>query len=50
MKLEGIHHVTAITGDAPGNMDFYTGMLGLRLVIAREMLKEQRAPLREGIA
>ncbi|HEY8704933.1 MAG TPA: VOC family protein [Gaiellaceae bacterium] len=32
MKLEGIHHVTAITGDAPGNVDFYTGVLGLRLV------------------
>ena len=24
MRLEGIHHVTAITGDAPGNVDFYT--------------------------
>jgi len=23
MKLEGIHHVTAITGDAPRNVDFY---------------------------
>jgi glyoxalase family protein len=32
MKLEGIHHVTAITGDAPGNVDFYAGLLGLRLV------------------
>jgi glyoxalase family protein len=32
MKLEGIHHVTCITGDAPGNVDYYTGMLGLRLV------------------
>jgi glyoxalase family protein len=32
MKLEGIHHVTAITGDAPGNVDFYTRVLGLRLV------------------
>ena len=32
MKLEGIHHVTCITGDAPGNVDFYTGVLGLRLV------------------
>ncbi|MDP9068250.1 MAG: VOC family protein [Actinomycetota bacterium] len=32
MKLEGIHHVTAITGDAPGNVDFYAGVLGLRLV------------------
>ena len=32
MKLEGIHHVTAITGDAPQNVDFYTRVLGLRLV------------------
>jgi glyoxalase family protein len=32
MKLEGIHHITAITGDAPGNVDFYVRVLGLRLV------------------
>jgi glyoxalase family protein len=32
MQLEGIHHVTAITGDAPGNVDFYTRVMGLRLV------------------
>jgi len=32
MQLEGIHHVTCITGDAPGNVAFYTGVLGLRLV------------------
>ena len=32
MKLNGIHHVTAITGDAPRNVDFYAGVLGLRLV------------------
>ena len=32
MKLEGVHHVTLITGDAPRNVDFYTGVLGLRLV------------------
>ncbi len=32
MKLEGIHHVTAITGDARGNLDFYARVLGLRLV------------------
>jgi len=32
MKLEGIHHVTAITGDAPRNLDFYARVLGLRLV------------------
>jgi glyoxalase family protein len=28
----GIHHVTAISGDAQRNLDFYTGLLGLRLV------------------
>jgi glyoxalase family protein len=32
MELEGIHHVTCITGNAPGNVDFYTRVLGLRLV------------------
>ena len=32
MQLEGIHHVTAITADAPGNVDFYARLLGLRLV------------------
>jgi glyoxalase family protein len=30
--LEGIHHVTAITGDGQRNADFYSGVLGLRLV------------------
>jgi glyoxalase family protein len=32
VRLEGIHHITAITGDAPRNVDFYTRVLGLRLV------------------
>ena len=32
MQLEGIHHITAITADAPGNVDFYARLLGLRLV------------------
>ena len=32
MKLDGVHHVTAITGDAPQNLDFYSRILGLRLV------------------
>jgi glyoxalase family protein len=32
VKLEGIHHVTAITGDAVGNVEFYAGVLGLRMV------------------
>ncbi|HEX5853922.1 MAG TPA: VOC family protein [Solirubrobacteraceae bacterium] len=32
MKLEGIHHITAITADARGNVEFYAGVLGLRMV------------------
>jgi glyoxalase family protein len=32
MQLTGIHHLTAISADAPGNRAFYTGLLGLRLV------------------
>jgi len=28
----GLHHVTAITGDARGNLSFYTQVLGMRLV------------------
>ena len=31
MKFDGIHHITAITGDARRNLDFYTRVLGLRL-------------------
>ena len=32
MKLEGIHHITAITENGQSNVDFYAGVLGLRLV------------------
>ena len=32
MKLEGIHHITCITADAPRNVEFYVGTLGLRMV------------------
>jgi glyoxalase family protein len=32
VHLEGIHHVTAITGDARRNVDFYTRVVGLRMV------------------
>lgn len=32
MQLEGIHHITAITADARANVEFYVGVLGLRLV------------------
>jgi glyoxalase family protein len=32
MRLEGLHHVTAICADAQRNVDFYAGVLGLRLV------------------
>ena len=30
--IEGLHHVTAIAGDPQVNIDFYAGVLGLRLV------------------
>jgi glyoxalase family protein len=32
MQLDGIHHITCITADAPGNVDFYAGVLGMRMV------------------
>ncbi len=32
MDINGIHHVTAITGRVGRNLDFYTRVLGLRLV------------------
>src|SRR6476661_9081956 len=32
MKLDGLHHITMITGDAQRNVDFYARVLGLRLV------------------
>lgn len=31
-KINGIHHITAIAGDARRNHAFYTGLLGLRMV------------------
>ncbi|HEV7276520.1 MAG TPA: ring-cleaving dioxygenase [Devosiaceae bacterium] len=32
LQLKGIHHLTAITADAPRNLEFYTQTLGLRLI------------------
>src|SRR3954452_2695103 len=32
MKLEGMHHITMITGDARKNVEFYADVLGLRMV------------------
>ena len=31
-KTHGIHHITAIAGDPQKNVDFYVGVLGLRMV------------------
>lgn len=31
-KIKGLHHITAIAGDAQRNYDFYTKTLGLRMV------------------
>jgi glyoxalase family protein len=32
MHLNGIHHLTAVSADARGNHDFYTRVMGMRLV------------------
>jgi glyoxalase family protein len=32
MSIAGIHHITALAGDPQQNVDFYTGLLGMRLV------------------
>lgn len=32
LKLQGFHHLTAVTADAPRNHHFYTEVMGLRLV------------------
>src|SRR6266545_2086194 len=32
MELQALHHITMITGDARRNVEFYAGLLGLRLV------------------
>lgn len=32
MRLDGLHHITMITGSAPRNVEFYADVLGLRLV------------------
>ena len=32
MQLHGLHHLTAVSADARGNHDFYTRVLGMRLV------------------
>jgi glyoxalase family protein len=32
MKLDGMHHITMITGDAQRNVEFYADVLGLRLI------------------
>src|SRR6202165_2694011 len=31
-EIHGLHHVTCIAGDAQENVDFYSGVLGMRLV------------------
>src|SRR3954466_8388470 len=32
MQLQGLHHVTMVTGDARRNVDFYADLLGRRMV------------------
>jgi glyoxalase family protein len=40
MKVKGLHHVTAITGEIQRNLDFYTGLLALRLA-KRTVIQEE---------
>ena len=32
MQLTGIHHLTAVSANAPANLRFYTQVLGMRLI------------------
>ncbi len=32
LRLEGVHHISCITGNARGTVEFYAGLLGMRLV------------------
>ncbi len=41
MKLDGVHHITAITANAQQNVDFYAGTLGLRMV--KKTVNQDRA-------
>jgi glyoxalase family protein len=43
MRLEGLHHVTMITADAPANVTFYADVLGLRLVKTTVNFDDPRA-------
>ena len=40
MTLQGLHHITAVTGDLQRNLDFYVGVLGLRLA-KRTVIQEE---------
>ena len=39
-EITGIHHVTCISGDAQENLDFYTSVLGMRLVLEQPNLDD----------
>jgi catechol 2,3-dioxygenase-like lactoylglutathione lyase family enzyme len=43
MQLTGIHHLTAVSADAPGNLNFYTKVLGMRLVKSRPSTAARRS-------
>lgn len=40
-RTSGIHHITAFVDDAQKNVDFYAGVLGLRLVKKQLTLMHQ---------
>ena len=45
MKLEGVHHVTAITADAPGNVEFYGYLQPLLDFLLPQYVAEGKAHL-----
>jgi glyoxalase family protein len=42
--VNGLHHITAIAGPAQENLDFYAGVLGMRLV-KRSVNQDDPAPI-----
>ncbi len=45
--ITGTHHVTAVAGNAQKNIDFYTGILGLRLVKKTVNFEEDRLKIEQ---
>ncbi len=49
MQLTGIHHLTAVTANAPGNRGFYEGVLGLAPMFRDDRLTAYPVGLRSAL-